>query len=440
MIIGCLDIGDRGKLRLTVEDVDVAALVGDRLRNRQRLIERLVHDDLFDANRQLTLPRLPLRVAVVGSSDSDGHRDLLRQLESSDFAFDVTLRAVPVEGPAAPREIRAALATLAPDDVDIAVLVRGGGAKASLDVFNQPPVAHAVATAMVPVWTGIGHTGDRTVADEVAHRSLATPSAAGQELVAHVAAAWDAITEVLAGIARLVDGRLTSANSHLDDRRRQIVTLACSQLERHAHMSALVSSDLRRCALRCLDGRAGQLTMAAHSISVSGGAELRNAQRQLANLAVETAQAARRTSADAAAELVAVALSLSTATTEALRVVDEAIGESAERLSRRVFDRLLDEQANLLARASGSIGRDTRRHLHDHGERTSSLRAVLEAYDPKRQLARGWTLTHTLDGRLVRQVTDLSRGDCLITTFATGVATSTVTGVTPHDEEDRTYE
>jgi exodeoxyribonuclease VII large subunit len=158
VISGCLEIGDRGNLSLLVEDVDVDALVGERLRARREVVQQLEAEGVFDANRRLVLTRLPLRVGVVASSGSDGHRDLMRRLDASGFSFEVTLRSVPVEGPTAPRSIQAALATFGPADVDVVLMVRGGGAKASLDVFDRHPVAHAVATARVPVWTGIGHT------------------------------------------------------------------------------------------------------------------------------------------------------------------------------------------------------------------------------------------------------------------------------------------
>lgn len=430
VVVGCMEIGDRGKLSLTVDDIDVAALVGDRLRARQRLVERLVADDLFDANRRLPLARMPLRVGVVASAGSDGHRDLMRHLEHSGFAFDVTLRSLQVEGPLAPRAIQAALTTFGPADVDLAVIVRGGGAKASLDVFDQPVVAHAIATALVPVWTGIGHTGDRTVADEVAHRALATPSAVGQELVDAVAGAWNDLTTAVAGIARLVDAHLATSAAGLDGRRREVVTLSRSHLDRHAHAHGVAAAELQRSAARCLDVRAGHLTMAAHAIRASGGAELREASRQLANLAVDTAEAARRTCVDAGEELVATATAVSAGVAGVVGGAGEPLVRATASLDRARFEAALDGQSSWLEHVAVRIGRDVRRRLHDHGDRAASRRAVLEAYDPQRQLARGWTLTHTAAGRLVRRAADLSEGDTLVTTFASGAASSTVTEVT----------
>jgi len=429
VVVGCLEIGDRGKLSLTVDDVDVAALVGDRLRARQRLMERLVADGLFDANRRLAMPRLPLRVGVVASAGSDGHRDLMRHLERSGFTFQVTLRSIPVEGPSAPRAVQAALATLGAGDVDAAVIVRGGGAKASLDVFDQPVVAHAIATARVPVWTGIGHTGDRTVADEVAHQAFATPSVVGQELVTAVARAWGDVADAVAAIARLVDAHLSTVTARLDGRRREIVTLSRSQLDRHHHGHARTAAELRRGTARCLDVGAGHLAMAAHGIRASGGAELREARRQLANLSVDTVEAARRTCADATDELAATAGAVAAGVAAVVTGAGEPAERAAARLERARFHAVLDGQSSFLRVTAGRLGRDVRRRLDDHGDRASSRRAVLEAYDPHRQLARGWTLTHTAGGRLVGHAADLAEGETLVTTFATGTATSTVTEI-----------
>ena len=85
--------------------------------------------------------------------------------------------------------------------------------------------------------------------------------------------------------------------------------------------------------------------------------------------------------------------------------------------------------------AARRVDREVRRRLAADDDRAASQRAVLEAYDPRRQLARGWTLTHAPDGRLVRSAAELTDGDTLVTTFADGAAESTVTRVAGHDQE-----
>ncbi|MGI8806573.1 MAG: exodeoxyribonuclease VII large subunit [Acidimicrobiales bacterium] len=440
VVVGCLDIADRGKLTLTVDDVDVAALVGERLRDRQRLVQRLVDDDLFDANRRLDVSPLPLRVGLVASGGSDGHRDVVRQLEGSGFAFHVILRSIPVEGPTAPRAIRAALATFGPADVDVALVARGGGAKASLDVFDAPMVAHAIATAAVPVWTGIGHTGDRTVADEVANRSFATPTAVGQALVTSVAAAWDVVAGSVARVVHLVDARLGLSTTQLHGQRRTVSTLARHQLALHEQTRARASSDLRRAAAGCLDVRAGHLVTAAHRIRASGGAGLRDAHRRLTDVALDTVGAARRQCVESTADLAAAAVAASAGAATALQGAGQPIERAGSLLGRHRFDSLLDDQSAVVAEVGRRIGRDVRRGLVLYGDRAAAQRAVLEAYDPHRQLARGWTLTHTPDGRLLRRAAEVAEGDALVTTFADGAASSTVVGVTRTEQEAQRHE
>ncbi len=79
--------------------------------------------------------------------------------------------------------------------LDVIVVVRGGGSKADLATFDTEPVARAIATSDMPVWTGIGHTGDQSVADEVANRSFITPTECGQELARLATEFWRAGVE-----------------------------------------------------------------------------------------------------------------------------------------------------------------------------------------------------------------------------------------------------
>jgi exodeoxyribonuclease VII large subunit len=434
-VAGSLAIGDDGKLTFTIDDIDIDALVGDRLRERRKLVQRLVAADLFDANRRLVLPPLALRVGLVASAGSDGFHDVKRRLDHSGFAFDIVVRSVPVEGLAAPRAVKAALSTFGPEDVDVVVVVRGGGAKASLDVFDSAVVAHAIATAAVPVWTGIGHTGDRSVADEVAHRCFATPTALAQALVTAATESWAELEGAMSQIARRVGQRLDASAAEVDERRRRAVTLAGHQLALQEQRHARTSSDLRRAAGRSLGGSADQLTVAAHRIRASGTVELRDVRRRLAALAQDAAGAARRCCADAAADVAVTAGTLRAGTVQVLRVAGAPIDRAGTALTRSRAYAVLDAERSALAAASARVGHGAGRRLAADTDRSAGRRAVLEAYDPRRQLARGWTLTHTADGRLLRRATDVAEGDALVTTFAGGTARSTVTDITPADDD-----
>ncbi|MCU1491637.1 MAG: xseA, partial [Acidimicrobiaceae bacterium] len=222
------------KLRFTLTAVDVEALLGGIAAARRRLLQALAAEDLLEANHRLPLPLVPLRVGVVTSPGSEAHRDFVGQLERSGFAFEVHLEPSLVQGPEAPYQVAAALRRMAGFGPDLAVVVRGGGARGDLAAFDSEEVARAIATALFPVWTGIGHTGDRSVADEVANRACITPTACGEAVVGLVCDYTDAIAVRVAALGRVARARLESAEHLLESRRASMARGARHQLDRRA--------------------------------------------------------------------------------------------------------------------------------------------------------------------------------------------------------------
>ena len=139
------------------------------------------------------MPEVPLRIGLVASPGSEGYNDFVGQLRASDLAFSVVLFRANVQGAGAPASIARALGRCVGSDCDLAVLVRGGGSRGDLAAFDAEPVARAIATLPMPLWTGIGHTGDQSVADIVANRAFVTPTACGQELVHRVGEWWESV-------------------------------------------------------------------------------------------------------------------------------------------------------------------------------------------------------------------------------------------------------
>ena len=204
-----------GKLRFTMTALDVEALLGGIAAARRRLLAALEAEGLLEANAKLALSLVPLRIGLVTSPGSEAHRDFVGQLDRSGFAFDVHVEASLVQGAEAPGQLVGALVRLATREVDLVVIVRGGGARADLAAFDSEEVARAIATAPYPIWTGIGHTGDRSVADEVAQRSLITPTACGEAVVAVVASYWENIVRRIIEASRIARARLDASTRAL---------------------------------------------------------------------------------------------------------------------------------------------------------------------------------------------------------------------------------
>jgi exodeoxyribonuclease VII large subunit len=239
----------------------------------------------------------------VTSGGSAAFHDFVHELEASAYRFRVVHCHARVQGAAADRRIAYALRRLLEVDVDVVVLVRGGGARSDLSPFDTEAVARAIATMPVPVITGIGHEVDRTIADEVAHTCAKTPTAAAGLLVDRVSKFDDELRRLshrVASRARAVsgladhsletaDGRLRRAASTvprrvhrtLDARRARVVDLAragardaVSGLAAHERGVVVAVRRATGVARERLDARAGRVAPATRSV-------VRDAEREL---------------------------------------------------------------------------------------------------------------------------------------------------------------
>ncbi|MCA1692847.1 MAG: exodeoxyribonuclease VII large subunit, partial [Actinobacteria bacterium] len=226
---------ENGRMQLECTALDTDALLGELAARRLALRRTLAAEGLLDRNRGHALPPLPLRIGLVASHQSEGYRDFRGVLSASGFGFVLTERPVLVQGVSAPPSIAAAVESLAKAPIDLIVLVRGGGARADLDAFDHELVVRAIAAAALPVWTGLGHTGDRCLADDLAHASHATPTACAQALVSLVsdfAAGIVARSQRLQELARIAGA---AAGADLEARRRSLTHNTRAQLDRCAY-------------------------------------------------------------------------------------------------------------------------------------------------------------------------------------------------------------
>lgn len=243
-IVSCFGYVDlyapQGRIGFTVTAIDVEGLLGDVARRRQELIARLKEEGLFDANRSRPLSPVPLRVGLVASPGTEGYSDFTGQLLTSGYGFVITLVKSAVQGEAAPAQIVGAIELLDESDVDIICLVRGGGSKGDLACFDDERVARAIAAVSTPVFTGIGHTGDESIADLVAHTRAITPTKLGEEIV-NVVAQWDQrhVRVPAQRILSATEAILDEATEYVGERRRTMIFAVRDRLRlEQRHLSA----------------------------------------------------------------------------------------------------------------------------------------------------------------------------------------------------------
>jgi len=261
VIRGTLDFyKPRAEIGFLLNDIDVAALLGRLAQRRSALLEILKREGLLGANRRLPVPQVPLRIGLVASPGTEGHSDFVGQLEGSGFAFEIVLASASVQGRQAPSSISGALVALAARHCDIVVIVRGGGSKGDLAAFDTEAVARALAAMPVPVWVGIGHTGDQSVADIVANRAFVTPTECGKELVSRMELWWESVRARAAFVVRRTHEALDAAAERDDATRHRLARCSLQQLQRNADSVAARANRLVRQAPRHLEQSAAHLS------------------------------------------------------------------------------------------------------------------------------------------------------------------------------------
>jgi exodeoxyribonuclease VII large subunit len=173
----------RGDFQLTLEKMRPAGL-GALYEAFERLKAKLEGEGLFDAERKRDLPLLPKQVGIVTSLQAAALRDVLRTLANRMPGVPVLLYPTPVQGDGAGQKIAQAIRTASQRaECDVLIVCRGGGSIEDLWAFNEEVVARAIAASHIPVVSGVGHETDFTIADFVADRRAATPTAAAQAVV-----------------------------------------------------------------------------------------------------------------------------------------------------------------------------------------------------------------------------------------------------------------
>lgn len=175
---------------LTVVDIDPTYTLGDMARRRKEIISRLESEGILTLNKELELPVLPQRIAVISSATAAGYGDFCNQLEHNPygFVFYPHLFQAVMQGDKVESSIIAVLEKIyqTQEKWDVVVIIRGGGATSDLSGFDTYDLASHCAQFPLPVITGIGHERDDTVLDSVSHTRLKTPTAAAEYLISHI--------------------------------------------------------------------------------------------------------------------------------------------------------------------------------------------------------------------------------------------------------------
>lgn len=208
-------------LSLNIRDIDPVYTLGDMALQRNEIINRLKAEGVFDMNRELDLPMVPQKIAVISSATAAGYQDFINQLQDNKqgFKFYIKLFPATMQGVETVPTIISALEKIYRYEnfFDAVVIIRGGGATADLSSFDNYNLAFHVTQFPLPVITGIGHEKDDTIIDMVAHTRLKTPTAVAEFLIAGVDRFGNQLREFETGIIQFAREILTEKQNELEE-------------------------------------------------------------------------------------------------------------------------------------------------------------------------------------------------------------------------------
>ena len=211
---------------LTVLDIDPTYTVGDMARKRREILRQLEEEGVIDLNKELEMPMLPQRIAVISSATAAGYGDFCNQLQNNPrgYGFHTELFPAIMQGERVEESVLSALDAINNriDEFDAVVIIRGGGATSDLTGFDTYLLAASCAQFPLPVITGIGHERDDTVLDRVAHTRVKTPTAAAEYLIVCMDEVADRLDDLAYRLQSGVRNRLLWEHRRMDSLKQRI--------------------------------------------------------------------------------------------------------------------------------------------------------------------------------------------------------------------------
>ena len=254
---------ERYGLKLTINHIDPSYTIGEFAVKRREILERLVKEGLIDRNKGLEFPLVPQRIGIISSSTAAGYEDLMTHLTNNAYGykFITTLYEAIMQGDRAEASIVSALSQCSVDAVqlDLIVIVRGGGGQLDLQCFDSYEIGKAIALLALPVISGIGHQRDVTVTDEVSHSRAKTPTAVADMIITRVRDFEDRIDSLAHALAEGTRTLTQDMKNGLSALSRRLEVAAGNKLLSNSHLLTAFIKGLRY-ALRFIQNEQQKLT------------------------------------------------------------------------------------------------------------------------------------------------------------------------------------
>ena len=270
---------------LNVTDIDPTYTLGDLARHRQEILRQLAEEGIDTMNKELPLPRLLQRIAVISSASAAGYGDFCNQLNNNQrgLAFKTELFQAVMQGNEVENSVVDALNRIAArlDEWDVVVIIRGGGATSDLQGFDSLLLAENVAQFPLPIITGIGHERDDAVIDLIAHTRVKTPTAAAEFLIHHQEQELDTLEDLSARLTDHISQLLYDETTRLKMLASKIPMLFSTVKAREEVRLHRLSASMANSSIQHLEQAKGRVELMNQQLSLYTSALLQGERKRI---------------------------------------------------------------------------------------------------------------------------------------------------------------
>ena len=197
---------------------------GAKARAKELLFRQLTSEGIFDVRHKRQLPLFPAKVAIITSPTGAAVQDVIKVASLRYPASELVVIPSLMQGAGASSEIRDAFSKCTSlQDISLVMLVRGGGSRDDLDIFDSEEVVRSVRSCPVPVITGLGHQIDKTLSDLAADAFAPTPSGAAERVFPDSKELSAYLISSVRSMNSHINKRALKINSDLNDMKRRLL-------------------------------------------------------------------------------------------------------------------------------------------------------------------------------------------------------------------------
>ncbi|SIT74362.1 exodeoxyribonuclease VII large subunit [Pontibacter indicus] len=393
-------------LSLDIVNIDANYTIGDLARQRQETLKRLEVEGLLTSNKELEMPLVPQRLAIVSSATAAGYQDFIHQLENNSYGytFDTRLFPATVQGNEAPASIVKAMDLIARYShlFDAIVIIRGGGSQTDLGCFDDYKVAAAIGNSPLPVITGIGHERDESTADIVAHTRQKTPTAVANFLLEKALAFETEIEGLFDSIHMFAGQQLRLSADKLERQSLKISNITNAYLQENREQLEHFSKSLLLKPKNFLENQKRQLLNAERLLQANTKDVLHLRGKELSELSVCVEGISQRW----------------------LHMKEQDLNKLVHCIETEAKDKHKRSQLSFV-KCSDRLQYSAQKKLSTDSHRLDLLEMRIQANDPEKLLLRGYTLT-LINGKIIKHIGQVKEGDVIETRLHDGSVHSLV--------------